>query len=201
MTDPYKVLGVSRDATDDEIKKAYRDMAKKYHPDNFVNSPSAALAEEKMKEINQAYDEIKKNRSGKREESNTGYGGNYDARETYDKVRRMINEGRISEAESLLSIFAVTDRGAEWNFLMGCVLVRRGYFYDAQKYFETACYMEPGNEEYRRALENIRTASERQNERAQNTEETIGNLCNCCETLMCLNCCCNCFGGDLFRCG
>ena len=60
MTDPYKVLGVSRGATDDEIKKAYRKLAKQYHPDNYANNPLADLASEKMKEINIAYEYFKK---------------------------------------------------------------------------------------------------------------------------------------------
>ena len=64
MRDPYSVLGVSQNATDDEIKKAYRELARKYHPDNYQNNPLADLAEEKMKEINEAYDTITKQRSG-----------------------------------------------------------------------------------------------------------------------------------------
>ncbi len=60
MSDPYKVLGVSPYATDDEISKAYKNLAKKYHPDNYTDNPLADLATEKMQEINQAYDEIKK---------------------------------------------------------------------------------------------------------------------------------------------
>ena len=64
MTDPYIVLGVKPDASDEEIKRAYRELARKYHPDNYQNNPLADLAEEKMKEINEAYDTITKMRSG-----------------------------------------------------------------------------------------------------------------------------------------
>ena len=63
MKDPYKVLGVAREATDEEIKKAYRELARKYHPDNYVNNPLADLVEEKMKEVNEAYDQIQKERA------------------------------------------------------------------------------------------------------------------------------------------
>lgn len=64
MRDPYSVLGVSQNASDQEIKKAYRELARKYHPDNYVNNPLADLAEEKMKEVNEAYEAIQKQRSG-----------------------------------------------------------------------------------------------------------------------------------------
>ena len=63
MTDPYSVLGVSNTASDEEIKKAYRELVRKYHPDNYHDNPLADLAQEKMKEINEAYDTITKARS------------------------------------------------------------------------------------------------------------------------------------------
>ena len=63
MNDPYVTLGVARTATDEEVKKAYRELARKYHPDNYVNNPLADLAQEKMKEINEAYDAIEKERA------------------------------------------------------------------------------------------------------------------------------------------
>ena len=66
MKDPYEVLGVSRNASEQEIKAAYRELAKKYHPDNYQNNPLADLAQEKMREINEAYDEIVKERSSRR---------------------------------------------------------------------------------------------------------------------------------------
>ena len=71
MTDPYKVLGVSPSATDEEVKDAYRQLAKKYHPDQYSGSPIAELADEKMKEINEAYDEIVSQRKNR----NTGGAG------------------------------------------------------------------------------------------------------------------------------
>ena len=64
MTDPYRVLNIPPTATDEEVKKAYRELARKYHPDNYNNNPLADLAQEKMKEINEAYDTITKLRSG-----------------------------------------------------------------------------------------------------------------------------------------
>ena len=60
MTDPYSVLGMSRDASDEEIKKAYRRLSRKYHPDANINNPNKAQAEEKFKEVQQAYDQIMK---------------------------------------------------------------------------------------------------------------------------------------------
>ena len=72
MNDPYKVLNVSPSASDEEVKKAYRDLARKYHPDNYHDNPLADLAQEKMKEINEAYEEIQNQR--KRGASGNGYG-------------------------------------------------------------------------------------------------------------------------------
>ena len=75
MYDPYKVLGISRDATDDEVKKAYRKLSRIYHPDANVNNPNKAQAEEKFKEIQQAYDQIMKEREQGTSNSYSGYGG------------------------------------------------------------------------------------------------------------------------------
>lgn len=70
MTDPYQVLGISPSATDDEVKKAYRELSRKYHPDTYVNNPLSNLAEEKFKEVQEAYQQIMDMRSGK---SGSGY--------------------------------------------------------------------------------------------------------------------------------
>ena len=78
MFDPYSILGVSRDASDEEIKKAYRRLSRKYHPDANINNPNKDQAEEKFKEIQQAYDQIMKEReygSSGGAYGNNGYGG------------------------------------------------------------------------------------------------------------------------------
>ena len=108
MRDPYSVLGVDQNASDEEIKKAYRELARKYHPDNYQNNPLADLAEEKMKEINEAYDAITKSRAGGggyQQSSGSysqqrSYGGS--ANPTFAQIRNLINAGDLQTAERLL---------------------------------------------------------------------------------------------------
>ncbi len=199
MNDPYKVLGVSRDATDDEIKKAYRDLARKYHPDNYVNNPLADLVEEKMKEINEAYDTIQKERaSGHTSSDGSSYSSS--AYSDYSKVRELINEHRYSEAELILDAVAQNNRGAEWNFLKGCVLIQRGWYYDAQKYLETACYLDPANDEYRNTLNRIKQSTAGYGQSYRRTQNIGHSPCDLCTGLICADCICECCGGDLISC-
>ncbi len=201
MKDPYKVLGVAREASDEEIKKAYRELARKYHPDNYVDNPLADLVEEKMKEINEAYDQIQKERSSGgsgSSYSNQGYSsGSYS---DYTHVRELINNRRYSDAELILDAVSASNRNAEWNFLKGCVLIQRGWYYDAQKYLETACYLDPTNSEYRAALDRIRqnTASYGGGYRTSTGGGT--SACDICSGLICADCLCECCGGDLISC-
>ena len=74
MNNPYEVLGGSPNATEEEIKKAFRSLAKKYHPDNYADSPLADVAEQKMKEVNEAYDEINRMRQKGKGTGSTGTG-------------------------------------------------------------------------------------------------------------------------------
>ena len=198
MKDPYKVLGVPPDASDDEIKKAYRALARKYHPDNYNGSDLADLAEEKMKEVNEAYDAVKKMRetgqsySGQSSSSSGGYSGGL------AEARRLIAAGSYANAELILDSISVNERGAEWNYLKGCIMLRRGAYFDARRHIETACYMDPGNEEYRKALSDMDVYARRYGQGQMRTDST--GVCDVCSTLICADCLCEMCGGDLIPC-
>ena len=152
MNDPYKILGVPETATDAEVKKAYLNLARKYHPDNYHDNPLADLAQEKMKEINAAYEQITKERGskggGSSSSSASGYGGSYGGYGGYSgsyagsssvlqQVRIAISTGDLTRAEALLANYS--DHNAEWNFLRGAVCYRRGWMDEAHRYYQTAC--------------------------------------------------------------
>ena len=193
MTDPYQVLGVKPDASDDEVKRAYRELARKYHPDNYQNNPLADLAEEKMKEINEAYDAITRMRGGGSSggyQSQGAYRGGYQRQYDasgglYNQVRQAINMGDMSRAEELLRSAPAQD--AEWHFLTGSIAYRKGWLDEATQHFQMACRLEPGNGEYRQAL-----AMMQQGGQAYQPYGYGGGLdaCDCCTSLMCLNCLC-----------
>ena len=133
MSDPYSVLGVKPDASDEEVKRAYRELARKYHPDNYQNNPLADLAEEKMKEINEAYDAITRMRSGGSSggyQSQGSYQGGYQRQQQYsgasdslyNQVRQAINMRDLSRAEQLLR--SAPSQDAEWHFLTGSIAYR-----------------------------------------------------------------------------
>ena len=196
MNDPYKTLGVSRDATDEEIKKAYRELAKKYHPDNYRESQLADLAAEKMKAINEAYDTIQRERQG----GGSGYNGQ-GGPSSYPAIRRMINEGRFSEAELNLDAVPQSSRNAEWHYLKSIILLRRGWMYDALNHIDIACSMDPSNEEYSQLKYNLQRNANAYGRGYRTQTDAAGcSGCDVCSSLLCADCLCECCGGDLIRC-
>lgn len=199
MTDPYKVLGVSPGATDEEIKDAYRKLARKYHPDNYVNNPLSDLATEKMKEINEAYDAVQRQRKGGG--STGGYGGQrsyggYRQQTSsgsgqFADIRRLIESGRLADAEELLDGVSAGQLNAEWNYLKGIVNYRKGWLDNAVTYLGNACNMEPNNMEYRTAYSRLM----QQRQSGFGGSQMGSSACEICASLYCANLCCNCMGG------
>ena len=195
MSDPYSVLGVSPNASDEEIKRAYRELARKYHPDNYQNNPLADLAEEKMKEINEAYDAVTKMRSGGGYSSTGSSSGAYQQQRqqqsygsgdaVFARVRQAINMGNLSQAEQLLQ--GIPTQNAEWHFLMGCVAYRRGWLDEARQQYQIACNMDPNNLEYRRSLEVMMQGGQAYR---PYTVSGGADAMDCCTTMLCLNCLC-----------
>jgi curved DNA-binding protein CbpA len=205
---PYTVLGVSPNATDEEIRAAYRELAKKYHPDNYANSPLADLASEKMKEINAAYDEIRsiREKANRARQQRNDYGSNFYGEAysddmdhgEYMEIRNLLNNKEFIQAESELNNIPESRRGAEWYYLYGKVYMSRGWYFEASKAFKTATTMDPDNEEYREAYNSMR--SDAQNFDNDSRRYSECNTCNCCSSLLCADCCCESMGGDLIRC-
>ncbi|MBQ4105425.1 MAG: J domain-containing protein [Clostridia bacterium] len=203
---PYTVLGVPENSTDEQIKTAYRDLAKKYHPDNYEDSPLRDLAMEKMKEINEAYDEIQRLRKEGRSYTSSASSAGYNAqhgytRTSYPDIRSLIQSGRLDDAQTLLSGVPADRRDAEWYFLSGMVSYRRGWTDQAYDYFKTACDMDPRNMEFRQSFSRI---NQQRNYRSPEYNRTVNShgcsSCDICAALCCADTCCECMGGDLCRC-
>ncbi len=204
MNDPYSILGVSKDATDDEIKRAYRELARKYHPDNYVDNPLADLASEKMKEINEAYDAIVEDRrNGTKKKSSSKHG--YTPPEDFLNIREMITKGRYDQAQVALDEVPVSNRNAEWYFLNGMVQFKRGYYDNAYSSFANAVRLDPSNPEYAQAFRTIQRRAAGDYGHAGNPYRGAPNgggvdACQCSQNLICLDCCCECMGGDFISC-
>ena len=219
MTDPYQVLGVSPSATDEQIKSAYRELARKYHPDNYVNNPLADLAQEKMKEINEAYDQIQRQRKQQQQSysgqasANRGYSNAGYSRQSYSgqgrsqfaDIRQLLNSNRLSEAEELLEGIPQRRRDAEWYYLRGRVFYVHGWLDQAYSYYTRAVQMNPGNAEYQTALNQLmwqRNTGRPSGGYGDYRNVQSGGMsgCDMCSGLICADCCCECMGGDLISC-
>lgn len=197
MRDPYEVLGVKPGASDDEIKRAYRELARKYHPDNYQNNPLADLAEEKMKEINEAYDALTRKGSGgyqaqgayqsqgayQRQSQSQSYGYS-NTNPLYTRVRSAINVGDLNQAEQLLR--SAPSQDAEWHFLTGSVAYRKGWLDEATRHIQIACQMNPSNGEYRQALAALQNSGSVYRPYGSGGIDSM----DCCTALLCWQCMC-----------
>ena len=199
---PYEVLGLKPGASQEEIKKAYRNLIKQYHPDQYGDNPLKDLAEEKMREINTAYDMLTKNSSGSNNSYSTSNDSSYNnSNDNYvlSEIRRLIQSRNFAEAERRLN--SIQNRNAEWNFLYGVVLTNKGWYDAGLKHIQTAVNMDPNNFEYKQTLNSLH---QRTSAYSGNYYRTTGgssaNACDCCMNLWCLDSMCECMGGDLIGC-
>lgn len=206
MKNPYEVLGIKETATQDEIKKAYRELVKQYHPDKYENNPLKDLAEEKLRDINEAYDTLmKKNSSASNSytnsnaygSSNSSYTNNY-SNQTLQQIRMDINRGNLGGAEAALN--SINNRNAEWNFLMGIIHLRKGWHDSAYNYINTACRMDPNNFEYRQTLNQLTRTQANYRNTYYGQRNSSDDMCNTCMNLWMLDTCCECMGGDCISC-
>ena len=200
---PYEVLGISENASEEEIKKAYKELVKKYHPDKYQDNPLSELAEEKLQEVNEAYDMLMK--KGSSSSYSYGYGGGSGfgggasgggngGRPDYMQVRRLIDANNLREAERILN--GTRDRSAEWFFLAGMVSYKKGWYDDARNKLQTASEMEPGNMEYSQAYGRmINMGGQFQNQaygRGYNQQRNDDLCCQALQCYICADCCCDC---------
>lgn len=212
MRDPYEVLGVSHSASDDEIKKAYRTLSRKYHPDANINNPNKAQAEEKFKEVQQAYDDIMK---AKQQGSSGGYYSNASSGGAYrynnaganagsyesdgpdmQAAVRYINVGHYAEALNCLN--RVTSRTGRWYYLSAIANYGIGNNVMAQDHINRAVQLEPSNMEYRRFMEQLEFGGQWYTNMGSEFHTANISPLSCCATLCLVNMFCGGFGNFCF---
>lgn len=162
MRDPYEILGISRNASEEEIKKAYKNLSRKYHPDANINNPHKEEAEEKFKEIQQAYQQIMKERTegysgrnysygnyrGYSQSNGTGYEDDSHLRAAGNYVRN----GYYQEARNVLDAMGEGERKGRWYYYSALAHAGLGNQVAALEHARRAAALEPGNREYANLL-------------------------------------------------
>lgn len=226
---PYDVLGISQNASDDEVKKAYRELSRKYHPDANVDNPLADLAEEKFKEVQEAYDEIMRQRSqggsssggfgggsrssagggyrnygyqGYRQQQSAGSAGDSQQDVEMQAAINFINSRRYQDALNVLN--RMQNRTSMWYYASAFANAGLGNNVLARDQAATAVNMEPNNVQYRQLLNQIEFNSRRyQNNPYGGGYYGSGSSCgtgNMCCDLCIADQLCECMGGDLCTC-
>lgn len=217
MNNPYEILGVKPNASDEEVKAAYRELVKKYHPDKYQNNPLADLAEEKLQSINEAYDAIMKNRNNGASGntyggtyggtsqygpgSSRGYSGGYSSgnyggysqsaggqNSVYVQVRQALDMNNLAMAEQLL--VNAPGRDAQWYFLSSVLSYKKGYTDDAISNIRQAMDMDSSNMEYRMMYQRMVSAGNfyRSSSQTRGYNENNDMCSTCCTMYLCSSC-------------
>lgn len=202
MTDPYRVLEISKSATNEEIKKAYRRLSRKYHPDTNINNPRKDEAEIKFKEVQQAYDQIMKERE---------YGSSYEQRNQWEAdyggfgqdnyrqeplrmqaVRNYLNSRHFAEALHVLSEITEAERDGSWYYYSALANTGVGNSIIALDHARRAVQLEPNNIQYQQFLVQLESGGNWYQSMGESYGSPVGNIRNCCMEIICWNLFCSC---------
>jgi molecular chaperone DnaJ len=207
VTDPYQVLGVNPSASDDEIKKAYRELSRKYHPDTNTNNPLADLAEEKFKQVQAAYQQImeERERGGQRSygSSSQSYSSGYQTWQDDPKMVAAVNYLNSRHyTEALNTLSGISNRSGQWHYFNAIAHAGMGNNMEALNFARQAVNMEPNNAEFNDLLNRLQWGGRRYQSNSQGygyggSSCGTGNIC--CD-LWCADSLCECMGGDLCSC-
>lgn len=195
MNNPYKVLDVGEGASQEEIRAAYLKLVKKYHPDKYTDTDLKELANEKLKEVNEAYELLTKkgsSSSAHKTGSDTydSYSGSYSGTGSsysgpnagdFSRVRMFINQNNLQAAKAVLD--SISTRNAEWYYLYGIIYLRQGWYDKAREYLTIAYQQEPNNAEYAAAYSSIRGSGRAY---GRTTSGSYGvDPCGLCASMLC----------------
>ena len=206
--DPFVVLGVSRDATQAEVQAAYEKLREEYRAEIHIEGDEGKRAAKKLSELEEAYHAAMEKLANGAE-----------VRGVYEHVASLLKAKRYDDAQSALD--KISDRGAEWHYYQSAVYHGKGWYYEAKAQLDMAIGMDPDNQKYKDTLERMkshaadpmgngaqqgapqgaaggRAGYDTYEQMQQNTRRSTA--CDCCSTLICADCCCECMGGDLIRC-
>lgn len=210
-TNPFVILGVDKNATQSEILEAYKQKRAYYQAHVFDEGESGAQAASMLNQLDDAYQQAMEMAV----ESATVTG---EGESAYEQVKQAIRSKDIETAQKLLDDMSY--RGAEWHYYQSVVFYEKNWLNDTKKQLEIALQMEPKNEKYQRALDNLKkkidgsrpydkegaqgvyNADSTQTDRTytQRDGAVADGICSACQALWCADCCCECMGGDLIRC-
>lgn len=212
--DPFVILGISRDATQSEIEAAYNAKKTELKSHLFDEGESGAEAARQLELLETAYRDAIEATHENAEVSGEG-------ESNYETVKQAIRDKNVELAQRELDNMSY--RGAEWHYMQSIVFYEKNWLNDSRKQLEIALQMEPSNEKYSRALNNLKkkmdgsrpydkegsggvygsasNPQQAQTSRSYSTApDATDGCCAACQALWCADCCCECMGGDLIRC-
>lgn len=194
MQQDYEFLGVTEDATDEEIKASYEALETKYSVDRFLDGEAGAQAARNLTRLKEAYNNIMEERKNKASSGN--------AQNVYGEIEKLIRDGNISAAQSKLDAF--DERDAEWHYLQAMLFYNKHWMNECKKQLEIAKEMDPSNSKYANAYSKLISSANKQKVNKQQTvnvppqnDQQMGSdgcndACTCCQAAICADCLCQC---------